>query len=52
MAAITGQGLGRKTIGYDLANARHVEEGWAGDEEDSGRRSPCPAMMTPGAAST
>jgi len=27
MAAITGQGLGRKTIGYDLANARHVEAG-------------------------
>jgi|KBSMisStaDraftv2_1062788.scaffolds.fasta_scaffold21467_3 hypothetical protein len=33
MAAIIRQGLGRKTIGYDMANARHVEEGWAGEEE-------------------
>jgi hypothetical protein len=33
MAAIIRQGLGRKTIGYDMANARHVEEGWAGEED-------------------
>ena len=33
MAAITGRGLGRKTIGYDLANARHVEEGWQAQRE-------------------
>jgi hypothetical protein len=33
MAAIIRQGLGRKTIGYDMANARHVEEGWAGEKE-------------------
>jgi hypothetical protein len=33
MAAIIRQGLGRKTIGYDMANVRHVEEVWAGEEE-------------------